>query len=220
MIKIKVSENLSISKLYHVDKENIEVLELLLTQCFAEDPLYKKLIPNEQTRQKLLPELFKCDLEEFFCTCEIYADSDALNGMIVICDETKPYNKYKFFLEQLYMYLKINGYLIKEDPSLKTFCNFILGKDYLNSKWTEEIHTDNRLHIIYLAVKPAMQHHGISSQLIGAVLEYAQEKGLVVSLETHNERNVQFYQHFGFKIFKTVEKHFNLKQYCLVYNLI
>lgn len=220
MIKIKVSESLSIPKLYHVDKKNIEVLELLLTQCFEEDPLYKKLIPNEQTRQKLLPELFKCDLEEFFCTCEIYADSDALNGMIVICDETKPYNKYKFFLEELYTYLKMNGYLIKEDPSLKTFCNFILAKDYLNSKWTEEIHTDNRLHIIYLAVKPAMQHHGISSQLIGAVLEYAQEKDLVVSLETHNERNVQFYQHFGFEIFKVVEKHFNLKQYCLVYNFI
>lgn len=220
MIKIKVSENLSIAKLYHVDKKNIEVLELLLTQCFEEDPLYKKLIPNQQTRKKLLPELFKCDLEEFFCTCEIYADSEALNGMIVICDETKPYNKYKFFLEELHAYLKMNGYLIKEDPSLKTFCNFILGKDYLNSKWTEEIHRDNRLHIVYLAVKPAMQHHGISSQLIGAVLEYAQKKGLVVSLETHNEQNVKFYQHYGFEIFKVIEKHFNLRQYCLVYNLI
>jgi len=39
-------------------------------------------------------------------------------------------------------------------------------------------------------VKPSMQHHGISSQLIEAVLEYAHEKKLVASLETHNEQNV------------------------------
>lgn len=219
MTKTKVSENLNISKLYHVDKKNIKVLETLLTECFEEDPLYKKLIPNERTRKRLLPELFECDLEEFFCTCEIYADSEALNGMIVVCDETRSYNKFKIFLEEMHAYFKTNHYLIKEDPSLKTFYNFVLGKDYLNSKWTEEIQKDNRLHIIYLAVRPSMQHHGISSQLIGAVLEYAREKRLVVSLETHNEQNVKFYQHFGFQIFRVVEKHFNLKQYCLVYNL-
>lgn len=213
-----MSENLNISKLYHVDKKNIKILETLLTECFEEDPLYKKLIPDDQIRKKLLPELFECDLEEFFDTCEIYADSEALNGVVVVCDETRSYNKFKMFLEEMHAYFKTNHYLIKEDPSLKTFYNFILGKDYLNSKWTEDIHKDNRLHIIYLAVKPSMQHHGISSQLIGAVLGYAHARKLVVSLETHNEKNVELYKHFDFELLQVVEKHFNLKQYCLVYN--
>lgn len=210
---------MSIPRLYSVDKKNIEILESLLTECFEEDPLYQELIPDKATRKRLLPELFECDLEEFFETCEVYADSEALNGIIIISDESKPYNVFKYLLEELHAYLKTNSYLIKEDHSLKTFYNFIKGKDYLNSKWTEEIHEENRLHIIYLAVRPSMQHHGISSKLISTVLQYAHENGLVVSLETHNIKNVELYQHFGFKLFEIIEKHFNLKQYCLVYNL-
>lgn len=29
------------------------------------DPLYCKLIPDRETRIRLMPELFECDLEEF-----------------------------------------------------------------------------------------------------------------------------------------------------------
>ena len=39
----------------------------------------------------------------------------------------------------------------------------------------------------------------------------------MISLETHNEKNVALYQHFGFKIFGILErKPFDLKQYCMV----
>ena len=44
-------------KLYRVKKEDIPKLERLLTVCFAKDPLYCKLIPDEDTRDRLLPEL-------------------------------------------------------------------------------------------------------------------------------------------------------------------
>ena len=65
-------------KLYRVKKEDIPKLEKLLTVCFAQDPLYSHLIPDEDTRKRLLPELFHCDLEEMFATCEIFADSPEL----------------------------------------------------------------------------------------------------------------------------------------------
>ncbi len=45
---------------------------------------------------------------------------------------------------------------------------------------------------------------------------YADRNGLMISLETHNDKNVAFYEHFGFKIFGVVKKHFNLNQYCMV----
>ena len=54
-------------------KEDLPKMEELLTQCFARDPLYCKLIPDEEIRKRLLPELFKCDLSEFFETCQIYS---------------------------------------------------------------------------------------------------------------------------------------------------
>ena len=62
-------------KLYRVKEGDLDKLIRILTVCFAEDPLYHALIPDKDTRERLMPELFTCDLTEFFETCEIYADS-------------------------------------------------------------------------------------------------------------------------------------------------
>ena len=203
-------------KLYRVKKEDIPKLEKLLTVCFAQDPLYSHLIPDEDTRKRLLPELFHCDLEEMFATCEIFADSPELNGVLVISDESEPYNFFQYYATELHAYLKTDEYLIKEDKSLKTLWNFIRGRDYLNSHWTAQLHQENRLHIIYLAVSPNVQHHGVAEKLMDDAIRYAEEHRMMISLETHNEKNVAFYAHFGFKVFGIVEKGMGLKQYCLV----
>ena len=113
--------------------------------------------------------------------------------------------------------LTTDGWLIKEDPSLKTFWNFIQGKDYLNSSWTDQLHQTDRLHVIYLAVDPGHQHHGLADLLMEEVIDYAQKHKMLISLETHNPENVPIYEHFGFKTYGIVEKHhFGLKQYCMI----
>ena len=43
--------------------------------------------PEKETRERLLPELFKCDLTEFIETCEIYSDSEEMNSLLVVSDE-------------------------------------------------------------------------------------------------------------------------------------
>ena len=93
-------------KLYRVKKEDIPKLEQLLTVCFSQDPLYGHLIPDEDTRKRLLPELFHCDLEEMFATCEIFADSPELNGVLVVSDESEPYNFFQYYATELHAYLK------------------------------------------------------------------------------------------------------------------
>ena len=203
-------------RLYKVKKQDLPKIEELLMKCFSTDPLYEKLIPNTTVRNRLLPELFKCDLNEFYETCEIFADSNKLNGILVVSDESEPYNLIKYLFSQVQATLKTDGYLIKEDNSLKTFFNFMIGKDYLNSTWTEKLHQEQRIHIIYLAVDPEKQHNGIAATLVEEVIHYADKYGLMVSLETHNVENVAFYKQFNFRIHCVVEKHFHLKQYCLV----
>ena len=44
--------------LYRVQEEDLPRLQKLLTVCFAQDPLYHTLIPDDDTRERLLPELF------------------------------------------------------------------------------------------------------------------------------------------------------------------
>ena len=203
-------------KLYRVRREDFPKLEELLARCFCRDPLYCKLIPDENTRERLLPKLFACDLTEFFDTCEIYSDSPEMNSLLVVSDESEPYNPLTYYLTEAWASLKTDEYLILEDPSLKTLRNFVLGRDYLNSRWTDQLHQEERLHIIYLAVRPEMQHHGLAALLMEEVIGYADSHGLMISLETHNPDNVPLYEHFGFKVYGVLEKHFDLKQYCMI----
>ena len=202
--------------LYRVKEEDLDKLIRILTVCFSEDPLYHALIPDRDTRERLMPELFTCDLTEFFETCEIYADSSELNSILVVSDGTEHEAALHNLMVDFFALLKTDGYLIKEDPSLKTFRNFMKGEDYLNSSWTDQLHQDRRLHIIYLAVDPSMQHHGIAAELLEEAIGYAQKHKLMISLETHNPKNVEFYEKFGFKVYGVMEKNFPLKQYCLI----
>ena len=146
-----------------------------------------------------MPELFTCDLTEFFETCEIYADSSELNSILVVSDGTEHEAALHNLMVDFFALLKTDGYLIKEDPSLATLRKFIQGKDYLNSSWTSQLHTAERLHVIYLAVAPKMQHHGLAEKLMDEVIDYADRHKLMISLETHNPANVSMYEKFGFK---------------------
>ena len=103
--------------LYRVQEEDLPRLQKLLTVCFAQDPLYHTLIPDDDTRERLLPELFSCDLTEFFQTCEIYSDSSELNSILVVSDESEPYNFLHYCLTEARAALTTDGWLIKEDPS-------------------------------------------------------------------------------------------------------
>ena len=55
-------------QLYRVKEEDLPRLEKLLTGCFEHDPLYCKLIPDEEI-EWLLPAVCHCDLTEFYETC-------------------------------------------------------------------------------------------------------------------------------------------------------
>jgi ribosomal protein S18 acetylase RimI-like enzyme len=203
-------------QLYRVKKEDIVQLKELLTECFESDPLYCRLIPDKKKRVRLLPRLFACDMEELLKTCQIYADSQEIRGIIVVEDEAESIPSLRKYISEAAASLKTDGYLIKEDPSFRTFWNFYQGRDYLNSKWTETLNIQSRLHIIYLAVRPTMQHRGISANLLKEAIRYADKNKRMISLETHNEKNVSFYRHFGFELYEIVETLYDLKQFCMI----
>ena len=203
-------------KLYRVQREDLPKLEQLLYACFKHDPLYETLIPDPEVRERLMPELFHCDMDEFYETCEIFSDCADLNGILVVSDEAEPYNIFQFYFAEARASLQTDTYLIREDHTLRTFHNFLKGVDYLNSSWTDQLHQNQRLHIIYLAVDPKMQHRGIAARLMQEAIDYADSHRMMISLETHNEKNVEFYKNLGFKVYGIMKQNFPLKQYCMI----
>ena len=99
------------SALYRVQREDLPRLQKMLTECFAEDPLYHTLIPDPETRKRLMPELFECDLNEFYETCEIYAESPELKGLLVVSDEAEEYDPIRFYLTEAWASLKTDEYV-------------------------------------------------------------------------------------------------------------
>ena len=144
-------------KLYKVQEQDLDRLKEILTVCFQNDPLYSTLIEDEATKERLLPHLLECDVTELFETCEVFADSPELKGVLILSDESDHRHAFYNYFVSLKESLITDGWLLHEDPTMKTFFNFVLGKDYLNSAWTAQLHETRRLHVIYLAVDPKFQ---------------------------------------------------------------
>ena len=156
-------------KLYKVQEQDLDRLKEILTVCFQNDPLYSTLIEDEATKERLLPHLLECDVTELFETCEVFADSPELRGVLILSDESDHRHAFYNYFVSLKESLITDGWLLHEDPTMKTFFNFVLGKDYLNSAWTAQLHETRRLHVIYLAVDPKFQHHGSAEIMMTAM---------------------------------------------------
>ena len=203
-------------RLYRLTEADAPKIIDILNRCFEEDPLYLKLIPDPEVRKKALPGLFRCDAEELLGSCDVFADSPEVNGLIIVDDENEPWSPLQYYTEEAYYALKADAIVAMEDWSLRTLWNFILGRKYLSGEWTDDLNDPRQLHIIYFAVRPECRGTGLARKLMGAVLDYADRKDCTVSLETHNPRNLDLYRHYGFLLFQTMQRHFDLKQYCLV----
>ena len=203
-------------RLYRLTKEDAPKIIRILTECFREDPLYQKLIPREEVRERALPGLFRCDAEELLGSCDVFADSPEVNGLMIVDDENEPWSPLQYYTEEAYYALKADAIVAMEDWSLRTLWNFILGRKYLSGEWTDDLKDPRQLHIIYFAVRPQCRGTGLARKLMAPVLDYADSHGCAVSLETHNPRNLELYRHYGFLLFQTMRRHLDLKQYCLV----
>ena len=86
-------------KLYKVQEQDLDRLKEILTVCFQNDPLYSTLIEDEATKERLLPHLLECDVTELFETCEVFADSPELKGVLILSDESDHHHAfYNYFV--------------------------------------------------------------------------------------------------------------------------
>jgi GNAT superfamily N-acetyltransferase len=207
---------MQIDTLYHLCRADASKVVRILLECFRDDPLYKKLIPEDELRDRTLPEVFACDAGELLENDDAFADGPDINGLIIVDDDSEPYNHLKFFSVETFYAWKTSVSLIKDDTSLKTLWQFLKARQYLNAGWTKELPAKQYIHIIYFAVRPEARGTGMAHKVMVPVLKYADQKGLLVSLETHNEKNLPMYQHYGFELYTTLETPFDLLQYCMV----
>lgn len=206
---------MNIQGLKRLDNKELGKVAELLSISFREDPLFINLIPDKDVRQKLVPLYFKRYLETMFPFAHAYADSERIDGVIIFYDDMDQMNRFSYFAAALRSGVLTAWDVVKCDPTLKTARVFLRGLRYLKSSWVHRAVKAPTVHIDFLAVHPEARGKGLSTKLMAPVLQYAQEKRMSATLETHNPRNVGIYRHFGFHTVMELCGQ-GIRQYCMV----
>lgn len=204
------------SGLYKLSRVHIKTISAILAESFKNDPLFNHLIPNENLRIKVLPKIFNSYFDTFFDYFDAYADSESLNGVLILYREDAEYNPKNYKLQEIKFAVSSLLAIIKEERSLKTAFHYLRGYGYMTSKWTERSITEPCMHVDFLAVKTTCRGKGIASKLLDPIIKYADENQIMITLETHNAKNVKIYNHFGFKTIQKLSTNLCLSQYCMI----
>ncbi len=128
--------------------------------------------------------------------------------------------KNKSRLRELFMFLKIIRATLrflsrKEVKILKK--NLKAHKDLFSLTWPKEFVKGNYFRIEVIAIAEELRGTGAFRRLLSPVIQSCENKGLPIVLETHDERNVKIYEHFGFEVAKVLEQDgVEIKGYCMI----
>ncbi|TVQ07637.1 MAG: GNAT family N-acetyltransferase, partial [Balneolaceae bacterium] len=68
-----------------------------------------------------------------------------------------------------------------------------------------------------ISIDKSLRGTGAFRKLITPAIEYADQEQIPMVLETHNPSNVGLYEHFGFKLVKTISSpETDVQQYCMI----
>ena len=202
--------------LYQIGSDEKQECAHLLSRCFAQDPLFLALLPEEEMRAKLLPVFFECYLDMTFPYCSYYADSEEMNGVISVWEHRERFPYLRYLMSSALGWGRFAAAVLRADPSAKTLLHIFRNRRFLSSEWESKLPQEAEMHIDFFAVRPEKQGLGMGQRLMSAVLAAADRDGLTVARETHNFRNVGLYRHFGFRLFTRFGEAQKVTQYCMV----
>ena len=181
----------------------------VLAASFFEYPMFRFYFPDPKRRTRHLPWYFRNILRTALRYGKVYTTPEIAGVIFVL-----PPGHTKI---SIWEYIQ-NGFLL--NPFKLGFRNYVRSMECENFVAnTHEKLMQNRPHFYLwgLAVDPAQKAKGIGTALMRPVLEKADAENLPVYLETHDEKNVPYYQKFGFEmIHKTSIPKYKLPIWCMV----
>lgn len=194
---------MEIKGLYKLKKEDNEKLVETYMDAFRNYPKLMLAFPDEKIKTAALEATLRFytayDMEfgEAFST-----DENVLDGVCVVHSDEMNYTEEKYVQAGCYSeeYQAAMEKLSPDDRQRRI--ELFEELDALEANL--EI---PRPHIYadFLGVREDVQHQGRGRKLMGAVCEYAAERGLPVMLFTNTDEDVKFYQSMGFKVLAVVK---------------
>lgn len=204
---MKVNETL-----YKVKHKDIEKVGLMFAAAFDSDPVWSKIFEGIGMATRSI--FFQGPARYCLRYGQVYSLTDSIEGAITFV----PSEYADITILRGFRTGSIKSYLSKE--GLKLFgLMFKLNPIFapLENARKELMKDQKYIYLMTLGVDPGFQGKGIGTKMLKALLEHADNEGLVIYLETATEQNIKFYEKYGFKIMKKViHPVINVPQWCMV----
>lgn len=171
-------------------KRDINGAASLLTSAFAEDSKMSFLFPGDNPDHS--SALFKFELSYGLRYGWVFSVGSPPTGIAIWLPSEK--SEITTFRGLLSGGISLQRVIGKE--AMKRLLNF---SEYIDRKHMSEMPSPH-LYLFVLGVHPDCQGKGFGGKLLHPVLEYLNSKGLDCYLTTQNEKNISFYEHFGFEV--------------------
>ena len=180
----------------------------VLARAFQDDPFYRSVIPDDNKRERNLLWLMGKVVDYSTRYGEAYT-TPGVEG--VICwlppgeTELKMGRIIRVGLYAIIARFGFAGYRRFDDNM--AYSGKIHKSSIAQSHW----------YLWAIGVDPVCQERGIGGKLLHPVLVQADKTGTPCYLETHNQRNIRFYEKYGFRVVKEgrVPK-YNLQMWALL----
>ncbi|SEA77075.1 GNAT family N-acetyltransferase [Pedobacter hartonius] len=160
----------------------------ILSQSFDKDPMFNLMIKQDKKRkQRIYDSLMYC-VKYTRILGEIYLSDDRKGCALITYSEKQKYN-----LRLLWLDLRT----IAKSFDIKGTLKFFDYEKTIHGKWPKE----KFLYIWFIGVYPDYNNNGTGSSLLKQVIELADESSLAVCLETCGQKNLTWYERFGFEVY-------------------
>jgi GNAT superfamily N-acetyltransferase len=198
-----------VADIIELESSQVKRAAAVVTAAFFDYPMMVHYFPNVKKRQKRLSWYLKNVLRSALRYGEAFVTSDYTGVLFLLPPghtriTTKEYIKCGFLFTPLVM-----GY---RRYKMSDECERFVADTH------EQIMNGRRHHYLWgLVTEPKEQRKGIGTALVKIITDKADADGLPIYTETHDEKNVAYYERFGFKLVHTdtIPKH-GLDIWCMV----
>lgn len=186
-----MKEILNLKGLYTVRKKDLKKCADVAARALLDDPSSKYLLKTDLTQQKL-SRYYLIAFKALYDDAYILATSEDMEGIIILMPPGKTSVSAAKFIEAGGLALPFSvGFGILSRSIKYENNNFRIRKSVCH---------DETWHIFQFGVAPEKQGQGLGSMLIKPFLIWLDERHLPCYLETHKQKNVDLYTHYGFLI--------------------
>lgn len=171
---------------------DLEALASMVAEAMASDPLQAAFLPDERRRPEVARALFRLLLRQGLASGTLFVTSSLLEG-VALWESPSVH-----LAGDLGSILTDGGRLLRQAGlrPIARMARYFRFSSRLHRRLTPFPHW----YLALLAVSPAYQGRGLASALLRPVLTLIDRQRVRCYLETHAQRNVPLYEHFGFKV--------------------